>query len=79
MERRVTAGRLMIEAAALAGIEELAKAGGREDRRSQMTNHEEAEVPAATEAGRELKAAESTSWRPAWTARSAGCTLAASH
>jgi ubiquinone/menaquinone biosynthesis C-methylase UbiE len=62
MERRVTAGRLMIEAAALARIEELAKAGGREDRRSQMTNHEEAEVPAATEAGRELKAATRAAW-----------------
>jgi ubiquinone/menaquinone biosynthesis C-methylase UbiE len=62
MERRVTAGRLMIEAAALARIEELTEASGGEDRRSHMTNHEETEVPVATEAGRELKAATRAAW-----------------
>jgi ubiquinone/menaquinone biosynthesis C-methylase UbiE len=62
MERPATAGRLMIEAAALARIEELAEASGKDDRRSQMTNHEEAEVPAATEADRELKAATRAAW-----------------
>jgi ubiquinone/menaquinone biosynthesis C-methylase UbiE len=62
MERPVTAGRLMIEAAALARIEELAEASGGEDRRFHMTNHEETEVPVATEAGRELKAATRAAW-----------------
>jgi ubiquinone/menaquinone biosynthesis C-methylase UbiE len=62
MERRVTAGRLMIEAAALARIEELAEASGGEDRRSHMTNHEETEAPVGTEAGRELKAATRAAW-----------------
>jgi ubiquinone/menaquinone biosynthesis C-methylase UbiE len=62
MERRVTARRLMIEAAALARIEELAEANDGEDRRSQMTNHEEAGVQVAIEAGRELKAATRAVW-----------------
>jgi 2-polyprenyl-3-methyl-5-hydroxy-6-metoxy-1,4-benzoquinol methylase len=62
MERRATAGRLLIEAAALARIEELAEAGGGQDRRSQMTNHEEPEVRVAPEAGRELKAATRAAW-----------------
>jgi ubiquinone/menaquinone biosynthesis C-methylase UbiE len=61
MKRRGTAGRLMIEAAALARIEELAEASGREDRRSQMTTHEETEAPAA-EADRDLKAATRAAW-----------------
>jgi ubiquinone/menaquinone biosynthesis C-methylase UbiE len=62
MERGVTAGRLMIEAAALARIEELAEAGGEEDRRSHMTKPTEIEVPAATDAGRGLKAATRAAW-----------------
>jgi ubiquinone/menaquinone biosynthesis C-methylase UbiE len=62
MERRATAERLMIEAAALARIEELAEAGARGDRRSQMPNNEETEVPVGTEADRELKAATRTAW-----------------
>jgi ubiquinone/menaquinone biosynthesis C-methylase UbiE len=62
MKHRVTAGRLLIEAAALARIDELAEASGRDDRRSEMTNHEETEVPVATEAGRELKAATRAAW-----------------
>ena len=52
----------MIEAAALARIEELAEASGGKDRRSHMTNHEETAVPAAPEAGRELKAATRAAW-----------------
>jgi ubiquinone/menaquinone biosynthesis C-methylase UbiE len=61
MQRRVTAGRLLIEAAALARIEELAEAGG-DDRRSQMTSNEQADAPLATEANRELKAATRAAW-----------------
>jgi ubiquinone/menaquinone biosynthesis C-methylase UbiE len=57
-----TADRLLIEAAALARIEELAKAGAGEDRRSPMTTHDETEVPVATEAGRKLKAATRAAW-----------------
>ena len=52
----------MIEVAALARIEELAEASGGEDRRSQMTNHEETEVQVASEASRELKAAIRAAW-----------------
>ena len=52
----------MIEAAALARIDELAKTGVGEDRRSDMTNHEETEAPVATDAGRELKAATRAAW-----------------
>jgi ubiquinone/menaquinone biosynthesis C-methylase UbiE len=62
MERQVTAGRLMIEAAALARIEELGEASGADDRRSHMTNNEETEVRVATEAGHELKAATRAAW-----------------
>ena len=62
MERWVTAARLMIESAALARIEELAEASGGEDRRSEMTNHKEAELPVATAAARELKAATRAAW-----------------
>jgi ubiquinone/menaquinone biosynthesis C-methylase UbiE len=62
MESRVTAGRLLIEAAALARIHELAEASGREDRRSQMTNHQETKVPVATEADREPKTATRAAW-----------------
>ena len=62
MEHRINAGRRLIEAAALARIEELAEAGGREDRRSQMTRNEETEVRLATEANRELKAATRAAW-----------------
>ena len=52
----------MIEAAALARIDELAKTGAGEDRRSDMTNHEETEAPVAADAGRELKAATRAAW-----------------
>jgi ubiquinone/menaquinone biosynthesis C-methylase UbiE len=52
----------MAQAAALARIEELAKAGGRQDRRGEMTTNEATETPAAAEAGRELKAATRAMW-----------------
>ena len=52
----------MIEAAALARIDELAKTGVEEDRRSDMTDHEETEAPVATDAGSELKAATRAAW-----------------
>src|ERR671924_274277 len=52
----------MIQAAALARIDELAKTGAGEDLGSDMTNHEEAEAPVATDAGRELKAATRAAW-----------------
>ena len=61
MESRATAGRMLIEAAALARIEERAKARAREDRRSEMTSNEETETT-ATEAKRELKAATRAAW-----------------
>ena len=51
----------MAQAAALARIEELAKAGG-EDRRREMTTNEGTGTPAAAEAGRELKAATRAMW-----------------
>ena len=51
----------MIQAAALATIEQLAEAGGAEDRRSHMTR-QESEVPVATEAGRERNAATRAAW-----------------
>jgi hypothetical protein len=51
MEHRITTGRLMIETAALARIEELAAADGERDWRSEMTEHQAAEVPAGTEPG----------------------------
>jgi ubiquinone/menaquinone biosynthesis C-methylase UbiE len=60
MERRVAADRLMIEAAALARIEQLAEAGRRRDRRTQVTSHRETEVKVATD--RELKAATRAAW-----------------
>jgi ubiquinone/menaquinone biosynthesis C-methylase UbiE len=62
MKRRGTAGRLLIEAAALARIEELAAVSAREDRSSTMTNHEATESPVATEAHRELRAATRAAW-----------------
>ena len=52
----------MIGAAALARIDELAKTGPGEDRRSDMTNHDETEAPVAADAGRELKAATRAAW-----------------
>jgi ubiquinone/menaquinone biosynthesis C-methylase UbiE len=52
----------MAQAAALARIEELAKAGGRQDRRSEMTTNEVTDMPAAAQAGRELKAATRAMW-----------------
>jgi len=52
----------MIEAAALARIEELAEAGGEEDRRSRMTKPKEIEVPVATGADHGLKAATRAAW-----------------
>jgi ubiquinone/menaquinone biosynthesis C-methylase UbiE len=51
----------MAQAAALARIEELATAGVRPDRRSEMTSNEVTETPAA-EAARELKAATRAMW-----------------
>ena len=51
----------MIEAAALATIEQLAAAGGAEDRRSHMTRHE-TEAPVATGAGRQRNAATRAAW-----------------
>jgi ubiquinone/menaquinone biosynthesis C-methylase UbiE len=53
---------MLIEAAALARIEERAKARAREDRRSEMTSNEETETATATEAKRELKAATRAAW-----------------
>src|SRR5919106_1786874 len=61
MERRVTTGRLLIEAAALARIEELGEASAR-DRRGEMTDNEQTEVTATTDANRELKAATRAAW-----------------
>jgi len=52
----------MAQAAALARIEELAKAGGRQNRRREMTTNEETDTPATAEAGRELKAATRAMW-----------------
>jgi 2-polyprenyl-3-methyl-5-hydroxy-6-metoxy-1,4-benzoquinol methylase len=52
----------MAQAAALATIDELAKAGGRQDRRSEMTTNEVTGMPAAAQAGRELKAATRAMW-----------------
>jgi ubiquinone/menaquinone biosynthesis C-methylase UbiE len=52
----------MAQAAALARIEELAKAGGRQDRRREMTTNEATGMPATAEAGRELKAATRAMW-----------------
>src|SRR5919109_2546991 len=52
----------MIQAAALARIDELAKTGAGEDLRSDMTNHEETEAPVATDAGHELKRAARAAW-----------------
>src|SRR5918994_1130284 len=62
MKRRVDPGRAMIEAAALARIDELAKTGAGEDRRSDMTNHEETGAPVAADTRRELKAATRAAW-----------------
>jgi ubiquinone/menaquinone biosynthesis C-methylase UbiE len=62
MERPGTAERLMIDAAALARIEELeelAEARSRDDRRSPMTTHEKTK---AREADIELKAATRAAW-----------------
>jgi ubiquinone/menaquinone biosynthesis C-methylase UbiE len=52
----------MAQAAALATIDELATAGGRQDRRSEMTTNEVTGMPAAAQAGRELKAATRAMW-----------------
>lgn len=52
----------MAEAAALARIEELAKVGSRQDRRSEMTTDEVTDTPAVAQADRELKAATRTMW-----------------
>lgn len=62
MERRATPGRLMIEAAALARIEELAGASYGQHPRSQMTTNEKTEAPVAGEGDRELKAATRAAW-----------------
>ena len=52
----------MIEAAALARIEELTEASRGEDRRSQMTTNEETGAPAGIEAEPRLKAATRAAW-----------------
>ncbi len=52
----------MIEAAALARIEELAEASGNEDRRSQMTIRQQTKVPATTDAEPQPKAATRAAW-----------------
>ncbi len=62
MERRADPGRLMIEAAALARIEELAGASYGQHQRSQMNTDEKREAPVATAADRELKAATRAAW-----------------
>jgi ubiquinone/menaquinone biosynthesis C-methylase UbiE len=62
MERRITAGRLLIETAALARIYELVETAAREDRRTRMTNHERTAESAATEVDHELKAATRAAW-----------------
>ena len=62
MERATSPGRLLIEAASLARIEELAEAGGNEDRRSEMMSNAETENPTTTDADRELKAATRAAW-----------------
>jgi ubiquinone/menaquinone biosynthesis C-methylase UbiE len=61
MERHVTPRRLLLQAAALARIEELAEAGDRKDRRRKMTTSKKAEA-ATTPAGPELKAATRAAW-----------------
>ena len=61
MKRPPSPTRLMIEAAARARIDELARLGGGEDRRIEMATDQET-VPAASEADRELKAATRAAW-----------------
>ena len=55
-------GRPLIEAAALARIQELAEAGGGADGRRHVRTDEDAAVPATSDAGRELKAATRAAW-----------------
>jgi ubiquinone/menaquinone biosynthesis C-methylase UbiE len=62
MERRPSAVRLRIEAAALARIKELAGVGYSPHRRSRMATSEKTEAPDAGEADRELKAATRAAW-----------------
>jgi ubiquinone/menaquinone biosynthesis C-methylase UbiE len=62
MEHRASTGRLMIEAAALARIEELVAARGGNDWRSQMKNDSETTVPMVDERDRALKAATRAAW-----------------
>ncbi|HZA89089.1 MAG TPA: class I SAM-dependent methyltransferase [Solirubrobacterales bacterium] len=62
MERRTTSRRLMAEIAALARIEELAKAGSRRDRRSEMTTNEAVDPQAVADPDRELKAETRSMW-----------------
>jgi SAM-dependent methyltransferase len=61
MERRATTGRLLVEAAALARIRELAEASGAGDRRGRVTTQDDTEAPAVA-ADRELKAATRAAW-----------------
>jgi ubiquinone/menaquinone biosynthesis C-methylase UbiE len=61
MERRATEGRALIEAAALARIEELADTSRRKDRRSEMTTEKRGGT-AVTDTGRELKAVTRAAW-----------------
>jgi SAM-dependent methyltransferase len=61
MERRATTGRLLVEAAALARIRELAEASGAGDRTGRVTTRDDTEAPAVA-ADRELKAATRATW-----------------
>jgi ubiquinone/menaquinone biosynthesis C-methylase UbiE len=62
MERPTAIRRLMIEAAALARIEELVAAGSGQDRRIQMTSNEVRARPVTVDADRELKTATRAAW-----------------
>ena len=61
MKHQLSPARLMIEAAALARIAELTRAGGGDDRRIEMAIDRET-VPAASEGGRDLKATTRAAW-----------------
>ena len=62
MKRPLGPARAVIEAAALARIEELTQAFGTKDRRDEMTIEGKGTTPSATGADRELKAATRAAW-----------------
>jgi ubiquinone/menaquinone biosynthesis C-methylase UbiE len=62
MKRPLNPARAVIEAAALARIEELTQAVGRKDRKDDMTIDEKRATPSATDAAPELKAATRAAW-----------------